>query len=264
MKIPVPFGRKYKYWTLQLWLQILIHTHKTQKIVKIVESAWRTLRATYLLHRQSPRQPKSQKIFTIFFVLCSLLIPDAEGKVGLSPFRCCRRRPRLSPGGGWLTRAAKAPPQARSIPFSSLDCMPPSYSSGRPWMNSNVIKYVGFSFRQFVRSSPANRCRLRSSSLWPSCTPPGPASRRSQWTPVAKVARCVNMKSCILYQVDGVDLMSVIILQPGAATCFEGFVIYVFWKPPWCLGSMASAVQPNGLWNLQKRFYKQVSAPVSI
>ena len=67
MKIPVPFGRKYKYWTLQLWLQILIHTHKTQKIVKIVESAWRTLRATYLLHRQSPRQPKSQKIFTIFF-----------------------------------------------------------------------------------------------------------------------------------------------------------------------------------------------------
>ena len=61
MKISVPFGCKYKYWTLKLRLQILIHTRRTKKIVKkivkIVESAWITRRA-----QLSTTPPKSQTI----------------------------------------------------------------------------------------------------------------------------------------------------------------------------------------------------------
>ena len=47
-------------------------------------------------------------------------------------------------------------------------------------------------------------------------------------------------------------------IQPGAATCSEGFVI-CFWKVTLaCLGSLAAAVQPNGLGNSQKKGYKTV------
>ena len=45
-------------------------------------------------------------------------------------------------------------------------------------------------------------------------------------------------------------------LQPGTATCSKGFVISFLKVPLACLGSMAAAVQPNGLWNSQKTFYK--------
>ena len=45
-------------------------------------------------------------------------------------------------------------------------------------------------------------------------------------------------------------------VQPGAATCSEGFV-FCFLKGPFaCLVSMAAAVQPNCLWNSQKTLNK--------
>ena len=40
-------------------------------------------------------------------------------------------------------------------------------------------------------------------------------------------------------------------IQSGAATCEKGFVICFHKVPLICLGSMAAAVQPNGLWNSQ-------------
>ena len=46
------------------------------------------------------------------------------------------------------------------------------------------------------------------------------------------------------------------IVQSGAATCSEGFVICFLEAPLACLSSITAAVQPNSLWNSQKTFYK--------
>ena len=50
--------------------------------------------------------------------------------------------------------------------------------------------------------------------------------------------------------------MSRFALLGGVATCSEGFVICFLKVPLVCLGSMAAAVQPNGLGNFQKTVYK--------
>ena len=42
----------------------------------------------------------------------------------------------------------------------------------------------------------------------------------------------------------------------GEATCSKGFVIGFLKVPLACLGSMAAAGQPNGLWNSQIFVYK--------
>ena len=42
----------------------------------------------------------------------------------------------------------------------------------------------------------------------------------------------------------------------GVATCSEGFVLCFLKVPLAWLGSMAAAVQPDGLWNSPKTFYK--------
>ena len=46
------------------------------------------------------------------------------------------------------------------------------------------------------------------------------------------------------------------LLLGGAATGSEGFVTYFLKVPLACLGSMAAAVQPSGMGNSQKTFYK--------
>ena len=45
-------------------------------------------------------------------------------------------------------------------------------------------------------------------------------------------------------------------IQGAAAGCTQGFVKCFFQVPPACLGSTAAAVQPNGLWNSRKTFFK--------
>ena len=210
MKIPVPFGRKYKYWTLQLWLQILVHT-------------------------RCGRQSRIESI--------SMLSASA------SPFS---RR--------WMIDPCSQGPSTgpvHSFLFSGL------YASLLFFRETlNELKRYKICWIQFQTICPKFTCQSVPAPKFFSMTLLYTA--RSGFPPLSVNACC---QSCQMREYEIMHFISSWRCWPDVGYNSTAWGGNLFWRfcntcacflkvPLACLGSMAAAVQPNGLGNSQKTFYK--------